>query len=92
MLRLIIYDISCPKRLRSIARVCEDYGLRVQKSVFECWLENERFDRLWQELLDQMHLQEDSICAYSLDASAASARRGAGNLTNLTEKRSQLIV
>ena len=41
MLVLITYDISFSdtagaKRLRQIAEHCQDYGVRVQYSVFEC--------------------------------------------------------
>ena len=41
MLVLITYDVSVVtadgrKRLRNIAKVCLDYGMRVQNSVFEC--------------------------------------------------------
>ena len=41
MFVLITYDVnitspSGAKRLRQVARVCKDYGLRVQNSVFEC--------------------------------------------------------
>jgi CRISPR-associated protein Cas2 len=32
---LVIYDICDPRRLRRVAKVMEDYGFRVQKSVFE---------------------------------------------------------
>jgi hypothetical protein len=34
MLRIIVYDIACPKRLRRVAQTCLDFGVRVQKSVF----------------------------------------------------------
>ena len=33
---LVAYDISNPKRLRKVARTCEDFGLRRQFSVFFC--------------------------------------------------------
>ena len=41
MFVLITYDVNITspfgaKRLRQVARVCKDYGLRVQNSVFEC--------------------------------------------------------
>jgi len=41
MLLLITYDVSTEtaegrKRLRQVAKACEDYGQRVQNSVFEC--------------------------------------------------------
>ncbi len=35
---LVAYDISNPKRLRKVARTCEDFGLRRQFSVFFCRL------------------------------------------------------
>lgn len=92
MLRLIVYDIATPKRLRRIANVCEDFGLRVQKSIFECWLEKERFDALWQALLNELDLKHDSLIAYTLDATAAKARRQAGNQTILTEKLTRVIL
>jgi len=92
MLRLLVYDIAAPKRLRRVAKVCEDFGLRVQKSVFECWLEKDRFDQLWHALLDEIDPKKDSLVAYTLDATAAKTRRQAGNLTILTEKRTRVIV
>ena len=41
MLLLITYDVNTQdaagrKRLRQIAKLCQDYGQRVQNSVFEC--------------------------------------------------------
>lgn len=52
---LITYDVSTVdkagvKRLRRVARACEDYGTRVQKSVFECtvWSAPRKLvQRLW---------------------------------------------
>ena len=37
---LVIYDIRNDKRLRKIAKVMENYGIRVQKSVFEMYASN----------------------------------------------------
>ena len=41
MLMLVSYDVNTVnaagrRRLRRIAKVCEDWGIRVQNSVFEC--------------------------------------------------------
>ena len=47
MLRVIAYDITEPKRWQRIANLCEDFGVRVQYSLFECWLEDAEFERLW---------------------------------------------
>lgn len=35
MLMIVAYDIRKPRRLRQIAKHCEDYGIRIQYSMFE---------------------------------------------------------
>ena len=69
---MVAYDISDERRLRQIARICEDYGIRVQKSVFECDLEVERFEEMWERLLDEIDPDEDLIVAYPLCRSCAA--------------------
>lgn len=91
MLRLIIYDIADPKRLRRIAQICEDYGVRVQKSVFECWLDEDRFEELWSRLQEAMKGREDSLAAYVLDSASADKRRTAGKPMVVTEKRTMYL-
>ncbi len=51
MLVLITYDVSTveragQRRLRRVAQACEDYGVRVQKSVFECRVGDKEWVRL----------------------------------------------
>ncbi len=78
MLRLVAYDIADPRRLRRVAIACEDFGIRVQKSLFECWLEEDRFNRLWERLTGIIDPQADSLAAYVLEAPSAARRRAAG--------------
>lgn len=85
MLRLVAYDISDPKRLQRIADVCEDYGVRVQYSLFECWLEDEAFERLWTALQEILDPEADRLAAYLLDAGAVRQRRKAGNRMVFTQ-------
>lgn len=92
MLRLIAYDIADPKRLRRVAEACEDYGLRVQKSLFECWLDEERFDLLWSRLLQIIEPGEDGLAAYVIDRGNAARRRAAGQGTTLTRPRAQYVL
>ncbi len=40
MLRLVAYDIVNRKRLRKIAKICEDFGVRIEYSVFESRLDD----------------------------------------------------
>jgi CRISPR-associated protein Cas2 len=71
MLVLITYDVCTEtkegqKRLRNVAKVCENYGQRVQKSVFECLVEPDQWIKLKQRLSDQIKTDEDSLRFYYL--------------------------
>ncbi len=71
MLYLISYDVSTitpagRRRLRRVAKACEDYGVRVQNSVFECSLQYEAFLSLKRTLLAIMDPNQDSIRFYPL--------------------------
>lgn len=63
---LVAYDIAHEKRLRRVATVMEDYGTRVQRSVFECLIEEDQLDRLRTELSERIEPGEDSIRLYRL--------------------------
>ena len=80
MLSLIAYDISDPKRLARVARVCEDFGARVQYSVFECRLEEAEFNEFWLQLLGEINEDEDRIVAYKIDARCAKETMSAGTM------------
>jgi len=80
MLTIVAYDITNDKRLRQIAKICEDYGIRVQYSIFECHLDQETFNQLWLKLLETMDEDEDRLVAYKLDARAAREIETAGTM------------
>ncbi len=81
MVYLVAYDIADPKRLHRVAKVCEDYGVRVQYSLFECRLEPDEFDRLWRDLVVEMDPDEDRAVAYPLDARCVRETQTAGTMT-----------
>lgn len=85
MLVLIAYDITSPKRLSRVASICEDFGQRVQYSIFECHLEEDKLQSLWGLLLDEIDPTEDRLVAYRLDARNAKATLTAGTMV-CTEK------
>jgi CRISPR-associated protein Cas2 len=91
MLRLIAYDIADDRRLRRVAKVCEDFGVRVQKSLFECWLDEDRFEEMWSRLLDEMNEKEDYVVAYPIDSGSTRKRRTAGKNMICTEKRTRYV-
>ena len=78
MLVVIAYDVSDPKRLAKVASVCEDFGVRVQYSIFECHLEPEAFNELWLRLLGLLDEKEDRLVAYKIDARCAKETETAG--------------
>jgi CRISPR-associated protein Cas2 len=80
MLSLIGYDISDPKRLARVARVCEDFGVRVQYSMFECRLDETEFTEFWLQLLGEINEDEDRIVAYKIDARCAKETMSAGTM------------
>ena len=68
---LVSYDVSTltPKgrnRLRRVARICQNFGQRVQFSVFECSVGPTELARLRQELLVAIDEAEDSLRLYFL--------------------------
>ncbi|WP_099302608.1 CRISPR-associated endonuclease Cas2 [Bacillus sp. Marseille-P3800] len=71
MLVLITYDVktSSPggtKRLRKVSKACQNYGQRVQNSVFECVLDATQLTILKHELLEIIDPENDSLRYYRL--------------------------
>ena len=71
MLVLVTYDVNVTtrageKRLRHIAKVCLDYGVRVQNSVFECEVDPAQWVQLKAELLRIYDPSQDSLRFYML--------------------------
>lgn len=68
---LITYDVATTttegrKRLRQVAKLCEDWGQRVQASVFECKLEPAQFVQLKAALTNIIDERTDSLRFYNL--------------------------
>lgn len=71
MLILITYDVSTEttegrKRLAKIAKICCNYGQRVQNSVFECDLDASQMVIVKDRLLSVINAEKDSIRIYNL--------------------------
>ena len=58
---MVAYDICDAKRLRKVARTCEDFGIRRQFSVFLCRLTAADLVRLKSRLYDLIELQKDQV-------------------------------
>jgi len=71
VLVVVTYDVSTEtpegqRRLRRVAKACQDYGQRVQYSVFECLVEPAQWVELRARLLEEADLSEDSLRFYFL--------------------------
>lgn len=71
LLVLVTYDVSTvtsagQKRLRKVAKACQNYGQRVQNSVFECVVDATQFAILKLKLLDIIDEEQDSLRFYQL--------------------------
>jgi CRISPR-associated protein Cas2 len=68
---VITYDVTTSnpegrKRLRKVAKICQDYGIRVQNSVFECVVDSTQFVMLKHQLIEAIDPEEDSLRFYRL--------------------------
>ncbi len=70
---LLCYDITRPKRLREVAKILNRYGRRVQKSVYECDIDERQYHELRTALL-QIGREKDAISAYRLPNRSAGER------------------
>ncbi len=70
---LVSYDVKTSdpggaKRLRRVARICTNYGQRVQFSVFECIVNPAQWTVLKEKLTKEIDLSADSLRFYFLGA------------------------
>lgn len=62
---LVIYDIRDPKRLQRVAKTMTDYGIRVQKSVFEMECGRKKIDEL-RRRVRRIIEEEDYVVYFNL--------------------------
>jgi len=63
---VICFDVCDPRRLRRVSNELENFGTRVQKSIFECHLDERGFIELKNRLSDHIDEQEDHVRYYRL--------------------------
>ena len=72
MMVVVSYDVAKDdngaRRLRRVAKTCENYGQRVQYSVFECLVDPSQFTVLKHRLKSIIIQELDSIRFYYLGA------------------------
>ena len=73
MMVVVSYDVCTEdragaRRLRRIAKVCKDFGQRVQFSVFECLVDPAQWTLMRQRLIEIMDEDRDSLRFYFMGA------------------------
>jgi len=69
MMVVVSYDVANldsggARRLRRVAKTCQNYGQRVQYSVFECIVDPAQWTLLRKKLMDEINPEEDSLRFY----------------------------
>lgn len=92
MFILITYDINTTtkegrKRLRTVAKICENYGQRVQNSVFECKVNEGQFRQIKHQLNETINHDKDSLRFYRLGKNYKKTveKMGKNNSYNIEE-------
>lgn len=92
MMVIVSYDVSTKdaagsKRLRHVAKICEDYGRRIQNSVFKCLVDAKTLEILKERLLSEMNKSTDSLYFFNLGTKHNNKVKcyGAKNVFDLEE-------
>lgn len=83
---LATYDINTTtetgrKRLRNVAKICLNYGQRVQNSVFECKVDEGQYVELKHKLYNIIDKQQDNLRFYRLGKNYKSTIESIGKQT-----------
>ena len=87
MFIIVCYDIASDKRRNKVAKKLKDFGERVQRSVFECILEDEKIKHLIKVITPLLDGEEDTLRIYKIckDCKKKTEIYGFGEITKDVE-------
>ena len=88
---LVSYDIVDNKMRTKTAKTMEDYGRRVQKSVFECRIDEGRYVEMKEKLESLIDMEQDSVRYYVICARCVQRIEVSG-IGTVTEDEQLVIV
>ena len=96
MLTLITYDVSTEdaagrRRLAKVAKICVNFGQRVQNSVFECKLDNTQLIIVREKLRKVINEEQDSLRIYNLGNNYANKTEHYGVKTSYNPEDALII-
>jgi len=89
---LVCYDISADNRRSKVANICLSYGTRLQFSVFECPLDDKRFQQIKAELEIVINRDEDQVLFVTLGPDMGEASLRIEAIGRPYVKRSRVVV
>jgi CRISPR-associated protein Cas2 len=88
----VSYDISSNKRRDKVAKTCESFGSRIQYSVFECPLDELRFQKLKAELGEVINGDQDQVLFFSLGPESGDASLRIESIGRPYDQRSRVTI
>jgi len=88
---IIAYDICEPRRLRRVCKTMEEYGERLQYSVFVCDLSRAELVHARRDVEQEMDLTEDSVVIVDLGAPDATAVTFVGRRRELPTNTPRIV-
>ena len=97
MMVLVSYDVATTdkagrRRLRRVAKSCQDFGQRVQYSVFECDVDPAQWTALKNKLIEIIDSGTDSLRFYYLGANWRRRVEHAGAKPALDLRNDPLVI
>ncbi len=89
---LITYDISNDKRRTKLHNALLNYGTPVQYSVFECLLDEENEEKMWQAIKRIIRPRKDHVRCYYICQSCLKKFKSSGGAELLAELPPAFIV
>jgi CRISPR-associated protein Cas2 len=88
---VITYDIVDNKQRNKVANTIKNYGVRVQKSVFECHIASDTLQKLLDKLEKLIDPEKDSILVYQQCKDCFAHRTGMGTFISNEEKDFKIV-
>lgn len=78
---ILVYDINA-KKVNKALRICRQYLVHIQKSVFEGNITQANLDKLKTQLANLIDKQKDSVIIYRLDSPKYIGKEQIGVIEN----------
>lgn len=75
---IIAYDISSNKRRRKIYKLLKNHGIRLNYSVFECFITKKELKEIKEKIKEIISKKNDSVLFYSICSDCITKREHIG--------------